>query len=72
MFAQSLMATVKTTCMVALIIICAQILSTALTYSGVSRTVSEWVMGLGLGKWQFFVALVVLYSCWAASSTASR
>jgi C4-dicarboxylate transporter, DctM subunit len=60
-FAQSLMATVKTTCMVALIIICAQILSTALTYSGVSRTVSEWVMGLGLGKWAFFLALVVLY-----------
>lgn len=60
-FTESLMATVKTTCMVALIIICAQILSTALTYSGVSRTVSEWVMGLGLGKWEFFVALVVLY-----------
>jgi tripartite ATP-independent transporter DctM subunit len=60
-FTESLMATVKTTCMVALIIICAQVLSTALTYSGVSRTVSEWVMGLGLGKWQFFVALVVLY-----------
>ncbi len=61
MFAESLMATVKTTCMVALIIICAQILSTALTYSGVSRAVSEWVMGMGLGKWEFFVALVVLY-----------
>ncbi len=60
-FGESLMATVKTTCMVALIIIGAQILSTALTYSGVSRTVSEWVMGLGLGKWEFFVALVVLY-----------
>ena len=60
-FTESLMATVKTTCMVALIIICAQILSTALTYSGVSRTVSEWVMGLGLGKWAFFLALVVLY-----------
>jgi C4-dicarboxylate transporter DctM subunit len=61
MFTESLMATVKTTCMVALIIICAQILSTALTYSGVSRAVSEWVMGMGLGKWEFFIALVVLY-----------
>jgi C4-dicarboxylate transporter, DctM subunit len=60
-FAESLMAAVKTTCMVALIIICAQILSTALTYSGVSRAVSEWVMGFGLGKWEFFLALVVLY-----------
>lgn len=60
-FAESLMSTVKTTCMVTLIIIGAQILSTALTYSGVSRTVSEWIMGLGLGKWEFFIALVVLY-----------
>ena len=60
-FSDSLMATVKTTCMVALIIIGAQILSTALTYSGVSRTVSEWIMGLGLGKWEFFIALVILY-----------
>lgn len=60
-FNESIMATVKTTCMVTLIIIGAQILSTALTYSGVSRTVSEWVLGLGLTKWQFFAALVVLY-----------
>ena len=60
-FSDSLMATVKTTCMVALIIIGAQILSTALTYSGVSRTVSEWIMGMGLGKWEFFIALVILY-----------
>ncbi len=60
-FNESLMATVKTTCMVALIIIGAQILSTALTYSGVSRTVSEWIMGLGLSKWEFFLALVILY-----------
>ena len=60
-FSDSLMATVKTTCMVALIIIGAQILSTALTYSGVSRTVSEWIMGMGLSKWEFFIALVILY-----------
>lgn len=60
-FTESLMSTVKTTCMVTLIIIGAQILSTALTYSGVSRTVSEWIMGLALGKWAFFIALVVLY-----------
>ncbi|CAN5642993.1 TRAP transporter large permease subunit [soil metagenome] len=60
-FSESLMATVKTTCMVALIIIGAQILSTALTYSGVSRTVSEWIMGMGLSKWEFFIALVILY-----------
>jgi C4-dicarboxylate transporter, DctM subunit len=52
---------VKTTCMVTLIIIGAQILSAALTYSGVSRAVSEWILSLGLSKWVFFAALVVLY-----------
>ena len=55
------MSTVKTTCMVTLIIIGAQILSAALTYSGVSRAVSEWILALGLPKWVFFLALVVLY-----------
>ena len=61
-FGESVMSTVKTTCMVTLIIIGAQILSTALTYSGVSRAVSEWILGLGLGKWTFFMVLVVLYT----------
>lgn len=60
-FGASVMATVKTTCMVTLIIIGAQILSAALTYSGVTRAVSEWILALGLSKWVFFCALVVLY-----------
>ena len=60
-FSESIMSTVKTTCMVTLIIIGAQILSAALTYSGVSRAVSEWILALGLSKWTFFLALVVLY-----------
>jgi len=57
----SVMSTVKTTCMVSMIIIGAQILSTALTFSGVSREISEWIVGLGLSKWEFFLILVVLY-----------
>ena len=60
-FTGSVMSTVKTTCMVAMIIIGAQILSTALTFSGVSREVSEWVLTLGLSKVEFFLMLVVLY-----------
>ena len=60
-FTDSVMSTVKTTCMVAMIIIGAQILSTALTFSGVSREVSEWVLTLGLSKVEFFLMLVVLY-----------
>ena len=60
-FRDSVMSTVKTTCMVAMIIIGAQILATALTFSGVSRELSEWVLTLGLSKVEFFLMLVVLY-----------
>ncbi|MFN0163355.1 MAG: TRAP transporter large permease [Burkholderiales bacterium] len=60
-FKESVMSTVRTTCMVAMIIIGAQILSTALTFSGVSRELSEWVLSLGLSKTEFFLMLVVLY-----------
>ena len=60
-FRDSIMSTVKTTCMVAMIIIGAQILSTALTFSGLSREISEWIVSLGLSKWEFFLILVVLY-----------
>jgi C4-dicarboxylate transporter DctM subunit len=45
-----------------LIILGAQVLSTALTYTGVSRGVSEWISGLGLSRWMLLLALVVLYT----------
>jgi tripartite ATP-independent transporter DctM subunit len=61
MFREALTATVKTSCMVSLVIIGAQILSTALTFSGVSREVSEWMLSLGLSKWAFFTAVMFLY-----------
>jgi tripartite ATP-independent transporter DctM subunit len=60
-FWDSVLATVRTTCMVSLILVSAQVLSTALTYSGASRGVSGWVLSLGLEKWSFFVVLVGLY-----------
>lgn len=61
MFREALRATVRTSCMVSLVIIGAQILSTALTFSGVSREVSEWMLSLGLSKWAFFAAVMFLY-----------
>ena len=60
-FWDALMGTVRVTCMVLFIIIGAQILSNALTYTGVSRGVSEWIVGLELSRWTLFLALVVLY-----------
>jgi tripartite ATP-independent transporter DctM subunit len=57
----SLMSTVRATCMLSMIIVGAQIMSTGLTYSGASRDISTWVVGLGLSKWAFFGFLVALY-----------
>ena len=52
----ALMATVRTTCMVLFIIIGAQVLTNALTYTGVSRGVSEWIVALELSRWVLFLA----------------
>ncbi|MDX5359973.1 MAG: TRAP transporter large permease subunit [Alphaproteobacteria bacterium] len=60
-FRGAVMSSVRTTCMVVFIIVGAQILATALTYSGASRAISEWVLALGLSKWMFFAMLVLLY-----------
>lgn len=60
-FVDALMATVRTTCMVLFIIIGAQVLTNALTYTGVSRGVSEWIVAFELSRWVLFLALVVLY-----------
>lgn len=57
----SLMSTVRATCMLSMIIVGAQILSTGLTYSGASREISTWLVDLGLSKWSFFALLVALY-----------
>ena len=58
---ESLMSTVRTTCMLTMIIVGAQILSTGLTFSGASREITDWIVGLGLSKWEFFGLLVILY-----------
>lgn len=58
---QALLSSVKTTCMVIFIIIGAQILSSALTYSGVSRGISQIIVDLELSKWTLFLGLVMLY-----------
>jgi len=58
---ETLMGTVRTTCMVLFIILGAQILSYALVKTGVSRALTEWVVAQGLSKWVLFAILVVLY-----------
>jgi C4-dicarboxylate transporter DctM subunit len=61
MFREALMSTVRSTCMLTMIIVGAQILSTGLTYSGASREISAWIVELGLSKWAFFGLLMGLF-----------
>ena len=61
MFADALMSAVRTTCMVLFIIIGAQILANALSYAGISRGISSWVVAMELSWWFLLLALVILY-----------
>ena len=58
---EALMSAVRTTCMVIFIIIGAQILSSALSFSGVSRGISGWILDFEMSRWVLFAALVALY-----------
>ena len=61
MFREALLSSVRTTCMVMFIILSAQILSTALTYAGITREMSQWIVDMQFSKWALFLAMVVLY-----------
>jgi tripartite ATP-independent transporter DctM subunit len=60
-FMDCVLSAVRTTCMVMFIIIGAQVLVLGLTYSGLSRELSGFIVGLGFSKWPLFAAIVVLY-----------
>lgn len=60
-FRDALLSAVRTSCMVIFIIIGAQILSTALSFGGVSRGISEWIVAMELSRWVLFAALILLY-----------
>ncbi|TMV08371.1 TRAP transporter large permease [Arenibacterium halophilum] len=58
---QAHLAAVKTTCMVLIIVVAAQVFSYALVYSGISRSLTTWVISLELPTFVLFLAIVVLY-----------
>lgn len=58
---EALDSTVRTTCMISIIIVGALIMSTAMTYSGAAREVTGWIVNMGLSKWTFFAVLCILY-----------
>jgi len=52
---------VITNAVIMFIVLNSQVLSYALTTSGVTAGVSQWLLGLGLGAFGFFVSMFVLY-----------
>ncbi|MBI2197110.1 MAG: TRAP transporter large permease subunit, partial [Candidatus Rokubacteria bacterium] len=57
----SLVNTVRITCMVLFIILGAQILSFAFVRTGINRQVSEGVVALDLSRWALFAVITILY-----------
>jgi len=58
---ESLVNTVRITCMVLFIIMGAQILSFAFVRTGINRQVSEGVVALDLSRWTLFAVITILY-----------
>lgn len=58
---QAHISAVRTTCMVLIIVVAAQIFSYALVYSGISRLLTEWVISLELPNFVLFLAIIALY-----------
>ncbi|MBI2529242.1 MAG: TRAP transporter large permease, partial [Candidatus Rokubacteria bacterium] len=58
---ESLVNTVRITCMVLFIILGAQILSFAFVRTGINRQVSEGVVALDLSRWTLFAVITILY-----------
>ena len=63
--ADSVMATLKTTCMIFLIIICAKIMVMAMVYYGVANAIGQWILGIGssAGVFAFVVGMYLILGC---------
>ena len=60
MFA-ALMSTVRTSCMIALILLAAAYLSVAMGFTGLPRNLADWIGGMGLNATQLLLALTVFF-----------
>lgn len=56
----SAVATVHTTCMIFLIVMCSKLLGMALGYYGVSGLVNQWMLGIGSATWAY-VFIIIIY-----------
>jgi tripartite ATP-independent transporter DctM subunit len=62
LFLQALRSTVKFAGNILFIIFSAFVFSYAVSFAGVGEELTDWVVGLGLSKLEFFLALFILYT----------
>ncbi|MEX2536069.1 MAG: TRAP transporter large permease subunit [Trueperaceae bacterium] len=60
-FMEAVLGSVRTTCMIGMIIVGAAVLSTAMGYLGIPRTLASWVVSLDLGAYVLILVLAVFY-----------
>lgn len=60
-FTESIQSAMKTSCMIALILACANYLGLAMDYSGVPKLLAEWIASLNLSAGMLIVCLSILF-----------
>ena len=60
-FRESLLGATRTSAMIALILMGAAFLSLSMGFTGLPRSLAEWIASLGLSKFQLLLALLVFY-----------
>jgi len=61
-FWRAMVATVRVSCTILFIVLMAFIFSYGVENAGIGTAISRWIGGLGLEKYYFFAAIVVMYS----------
>jgi C4-dicarboxylate transporter, DctM subunit len=60
-FADAVLGSVRTTCMIGMIVAGAAVLSTAMGYLGIPRGMASWVAGMDLSPYLLFLVLALFY-----------
>ncbi|MCB9948187.1 MAG: TRAP transporter large permease subunit [Rhodospirillaceae bacterium] len=60
-FLESLLGATRTSCMIALILAGASFLTLSMGFTGLPRSLADWIGSLGLAPWQLIIALTLFY-----------
>src|SRR5690606_31042090 len=60
-FVEGVAGALKTSCMIAFILLGAAFLTTAMGFTGIPRTLAEWISNIGLEPWKLIAVLTILF-----------